>query len=260
MNLSNKGLALICEFEGYHTALPDGGCTAYRCPAGVLTIGFGCTEGVAEGMIWTRQQAEEALRRELAKHERIVTRLVTVDMTQGQFDSLVSFSYNCGGLEGSTLLRKLNRGDVIGASNEFRHWTKATVKGTKVQLPGLVRRRKAEAALFVSDLPGAAEMPQAAVQSAPMSRQTVATVATAASGIVATGANQATTSSPPKVDVSKALAKGQEVRQTVEQAKDLGAWAKGFGGWAMTGEGAGVLMVMAIGTAALLMWARRSEG
>lgn len=68
------------------------------------------------------------------------------------------------------------------------------------------------------------------------------------------------TAPAPKVDVSKALAKGAEVRQTVEQAKDLGSWAKGFGGWAMTGEGAGVLMVMAIGTAALLMWARRSEG
>jgi len=167
MNLSGAGLAMICEFEGYHTALPDGGCTAYLCPAGVVTIGFGCTEGVKMGDVWTREQAEEALRRELATHEAAVNRLVTVDITQGQRDALISFSYNLGTgtLAKSTLLKKLNAGDPAGACDEFAKFNKAKVlnkKSGKFELAtvrGLTIRRAKEAAMFASRDGDAAEQP-----------------------------------------------------------------------------------------------------
>lgn len=160
MHISQAGLDLICEFEGYHRALPDGSCTTYYCPAGVLTIGYGCTEGIKEGEVWTKQQAQERFRAELVKHEAAVVRLATVDLNQNQFDALVSFSYNCGtgALQKSTLLKKVNAGDFEGAGRAFASWNKG---GGKV-LPGLVRRRAAEAALFQKPAAAAVEpdMPQ----------------------------------------------------------------------------------------------------
>ena len=147
MQISKAGLDLICEFEGYHRKLPDGSCTTYYCPANVLTIGYGCTEGIRAGEVWTHAQAQERFRTELAKHEAAVVRMVTVETSQSQFDALVSFSYNCGtgALGKSTLLRKLNAGDYEGAARAFASW----IKGGGKVLPGLVRRRAAEAAMFM---------------------------------------------------------------------------------------------------------------
>lgn len=165
MKLSKRGLDLICEFEGYHTALPDGSCKAYLDRLAiphVWTIGYGCTEGVSPGMTLTKDEAQARFHGELEKHERIVSKLVKVTIGQNNFDALVSFSYNTGGLGKSTLLRKLNRGDFDGAAREFAKWNKAGGKVWK----GLVRRRAAEAALFQADafdneLPeGAPDMPQ----------------------------------------------------------------------------------------------------
>lgn len=152
MIISERGLDLIKDFEGYLRPLKDGGCIAYRCPAGVWTIGWGCTKGVKAGMTWTKQQAVEGLRRELAECEAAVTRMVTVPIHQHQFDALVSFAYNCGvgALKKSTILRKLNRGDVEGAAAAFELWNKAKVNGKLVVLRGLARRRAAEKALFLS--------------------------------------------------------------------------------------------------------------
>lgn len=151
MKISAAGLDLIKSFEGYLTRLPDGSCQAYRCPAGVWTIGWGCTEGVKPGMVWTKDQAEFALRREIAKFESAVSRLVTVPLNQHQFDALVSYAYNCGegALAKSTILKRLNAGDIPGAASAFSMWTKG---GGKV-LPGLVKRRQREADLFLSDAP-----------------------------------------------------------------------------------------------------------
>jgi lysozyme len=149
--LSDAGLDLIKEFEGYHRSLPDGRCIAYKCPAGVWTLGWGATLGIKPGMIWTRDEAEAALHRELATFEAGVLRLVTVQLNQNEYDALVSFSYNCGlgALGKSTILRKLNANDRIGAADAFGMWTRG---GGRV-LPGLVRRRKAEAALFLQPVP-----------------------------------------------------------------------------------------------------------
>ncbi len=160
MHISQKGLDLIKAFEGYHDALPDGTCRAYLCPAKVLTIGWGCTEGVTEGLTWTKDQAEKGLRTELIKHENHVKRLVTVEINQNEFDTLTSFCYNvgAGALAKSTLLRCLNKNDRAGAARGFALWNRG---GGKV-LPGLVSRRQREATLFLSPVgpPATPEMPQ----------------------------------------------------------------------------------------------------
>lgn len=139
MQISKAGLDLIKKFEGLYLK-------AYRCPAGVPTIGYGHTAGVAMGQTITQQQADDYLRRDVRQFERAVARLVTVPLTQGQFDALVSFAFNLGegALAQSTLLRLLNAGDYAGAAAQFDRWNKA---GGRV-LPGLVRRRAAERALF----------------------------------------------------------------------------------------------------------------
>lgn len=173
MKLSTAGLDLIKEFEGYHEKQPDGSAKAYRCPAGVWTIGWGCTEGVREGQVVTAEQATVMLATEMAKHEAAVERLVTVPLTQGQFDALVSFSYNVGSgaLEGSTLLKLLNAGDYAGARGQFGRWTKAA----GVELAGLVRRRAREAEVFggavqTPTMPQKVEAPATPVVSSQTSR------------------------------------------------------------------------------------------
>ena len=153
MKLSPAGLDLIKSYEGYHAKQPDGSCKAYRCPAGVLTCGWGCTEGVKESTHWTKDEATAALAREMTKHEANVHRLVKVDLTQRQFDALVSLCYNigAGNLAKSTLLRHLNAGDFARAASHFSDFKKARVDGALVTLPGLVKRRAKEAELFLTD-------------------------------------------------------------------------------------------------------------
>ncbi len=146
MQTSDKGIALIKQFEGCRL-------TAYQDSVGVWTIGYGWTQPVdgkpiRAGMTIKQETAERLLKTGLVSYENDMSRLVKVDLTQGQFDALVSFTYNLGArsLSTSTLLRKLNAGDYAGASDEFLRWNKA---GGKV-LNGLTRRREAERALFLS--------------------------------------------------------------------------------------------------------------
>ena len=140
MKISQKGLQLIKDFEGLEL-------TAYVCPAGVLTIGYGSTGShVKSGMTITAADAERLLQKDLSRFEESVNELVKVPLTQGQYDALVSFAFNCGtnALAESTLLRLLNSGDYTGAANQFKRWTNQG-------LAGLVRRRKAEETLFLSE-------------------------------------------------------------------------------------------------------------
>lgn len=146
MQTSDKGIALIKQFEGCKL-------TAYQDSVGVCTIGYGWTQPVdgkpiRVGMTIKQETAERLLKTGLVSYESDVSRLVKVGLTQGQFDALVSFTYNLGAraLSTSTLLRKLNAGDYAGAADEFLRWNKA---GGKV-LNGLTRRREAERALFLS--------------------------------------------------------------------------------------------------------------
>ena len=140
MKTSNNGINLIKEFEGCKLS-------AYKCPAGVWTIGYGHTKNVKQGMKITNEHATNLLKDDLKTYEGYVNKYVKVKLNQNQFDALVSFTFNCGGgaLKSSTLLKKLNKGDYTGAANELLRWNKA---GGKV-LAGLTRRRKAEKTLFL---------------------------------------------------------------------------------------------------------------
>ena len=162
MKLSERGFRKIKNYEGYGKALPDGGCVSYREKINgkldIWTAGYGATEGVDGTTRWTKDEAEAALRTEIAKHEAIVTRLVTVDLNQNERDGLISFSYNTGALAKSSILRLLNAGDRAGAANAFALYNKFGGKPCKA----LISRRADEAALFLEPIEPATEatMPQ----------------------------------------------------------------------------------------------------
>ena len=142
MKISQTGIDLIKDFEGFRSE-------PYRCSANVPTIGFGSTHGVTmESTPITLAEGEALLKRDLVRFERAVHRLCPVPLTQGQYDALVSFSFNTGSLSASTLRRKLMREDYIGAADEFPRWVFAAGR----RLAGLVRRREAERVLFLSDM------------------------------------------------------------------------------------------------------------
>lgn len=140
----DSGKKLIKEFEGFRA-------TAYLCPAGVWTVGYGTTriggKPVKDGTKITTEEAETFLEQDLKRFEDGVNRLVQVEITQNQFDALVSFVYNLGigSLQKSTLLKKLNAGLFAEAAEQFLKWDKSDGKS----LPGLARRRKAERDLFL---------------------------------------------------------------------------------------------------------------
>ena len=168
MKLSKAGEDLMHKYEGFRSR-------PYLCPAHIWTIGYGHVlyqeqirlpvvrvEGKETPMIrkefplkpednrvWTKTEIDELVRTDVGTFERGVLRLVPgVVGRQGSFDALVSISYNfgLGNLQRSTIRMRANRGDWAGAAEAFRVWTKG---GGKV-LPGLVKRREAEIALFLS--------------------------------------------------------------------------------------------------------------
>ena len=138
---SRAGLGLIKTFEGCKL-------TAYRCPAGVWTIGYGRTTNVKPGDTCTQAQADAWLLAEYDVFERKVRALLKVQLEPNQLGALVSFAYNVGvgALRDSTLLKLVNAGKLQEASSQFFRWNKA---GGKV-LAGLSRRRAAEAELFAN--------------------------------------------------------------------------------------------------------------
>ena len=147
MHISDRGLALIKEFEGFRA-------NAYKCPASVWTIGYGHTSEagppvVREGMRITEPDATAMLQRDVERYERSVMAAVARKPTQAQFDALVSFCYNVGpgALRKSSVLRHFNNGNIPAAADAFRLWNKG---GGRV-LTGLVRRREAERELFLSE-------------------------------------------------------------------------------------------------------------
>lgn len=142
---SDRGLDLIKEFEGLETeAYPDPGNKVTGEP---WTIGYGHTRGVRRGDTCTEEQATDWLREDLQAAEGAVRHLVDVPLTQGQFDALASFVFNCGAgaFGNSTLLRLLNQGLYASAADQFKRWN----RGADGPLPGLSRRRAAETALFL---------------------------------------------------------------------------------------------------------------
>jgi lysozyme len=139
MKLDTVGADLIKSFERCElTAYPDSG--------GRWTIGWGHTNGVQKGDTCSQAQADAWFLMDFAEMEREVSELVTVPLTQNQFNALVSFDYNCGfvNLKASSLLKYLNQRKYQMAASEFLKWNRAG----GVIITGLVRRRKAEMDLF----------------------------------------------------------------------------------------------------------------
>jgi lysozyme len=158
MKVSDKCIHMILHHEGVRSK-------PYQCPALLWTIGVGHVIDPTHARVkledrkalpipagWDRvlsnDEIMDILKKDLNRFEQGVERLIKVELTQGQFDALVSFSFNVGlgNLQNSTLRMKVNRGDFEGAAEQFLVWTKA---GGKV-LKGLVTRRTDERALFVS--------------------------------------------------------------------------------------------------------------
>ena len=139
MKTGTKGIELIKHFEGCELE-------AYKCAAGVWTIGYGHIKGVTSDSVITQEQAEQMLVEELNEYEGYINNMVTTPLSQNQFDALVSWVYNLGGgnLKASTLLKVVNSGEFNGVPEQIMRWNKA---GGKV-LEGLTRRRQAEADLF----------------------------------------------------------------------------------------------------------------
>lgn len=140
MRTSKNGFELICRYEGFRKE-------AYRCPAGVWTIGYGHTgPEVCSGLTTTREEALQWLKRDVAWAEKAVN-AEGLSLNQDQFDALVSFVFNvgAGNFRSSTLLKKIRENPCSPEiRTEFARWNKA--KGSV--LPGLVLRRKEEAELY----------------------------------------------------------------------------------------------------------------
>ena len=160
MKTNQVGVALIKEFEKLEL-------TAYRCPAGIWTIGYGHTgSDVYEGLKITPVRAETWLTDDLARVEKAITRSLKTETTANQFAAMVALCFNIGegwdpskpkskgakdGFRQSTVLKKHNANDQIAASRAFSLWNKGTnAAGELVELRGLTRRRAAEAALYLT--------------------------------------------------------------------------------------------------------------
>lgn len=136
----DQAKALVKRFEGLRLM-------AYLCPAGVWTIGFGHTGDVKQGQRISEHQAETILDFDLENvAEDVELAVAGLSLTDNEFNALVSFAFNVGvgALRHSTLLKKLRAGDKQGAADQLPRWVKANGK----VLPGLVKRREAERALF----------------------------------------------------------------------------------------------------------------
>jgi lysozyme len=150
LRTTRLGLSLVKEFEGLRLS-------AYKCPAGVWTIGYGHTTAaggpaVKPGMKITKAQAEKILADDIDRFEDQVERILGAKgqkLTAHQFDALVSLAFNIGlGAFGkSTLVRKIKSGDLAAVPSQIMRWNK--VKGK--ELSGLTRRRRAECALWRND-------------------------------------------------------------------------------------------------------------
>lgn len=156
--VSAEGRALIEQFEGLSL-------TAYLCPAGKWTIGYGHTDGVKPGDKITKAHADTLLKVDLiAFGDGVADALGACEASRHEFDAMVSLAFNVGlaGFRGSTVLRLHRQNDRQGAARAFGMWNKAIVNGKLQEVPGLTRRRAAETAFYLTpDAPNEKDMPQA---------------------------------------------------------------------------------------------------
>lgn len=144
MKTSKAGIDLIHSFESLRLkSYPDPGSKDGK----PVTIGWGSTgPDIKLGMTWTKEQADARFAKDLARFEIGVSKAVSVDLKQNQFDALVSFAYNVGlaNFLSSTLLKMLNEGYYSNAALQFSRWNKNDGK----VMAGLTRRREAERKMF----------------------------------------------------------------------------------------------------------------
>lgn len=147
MHMSKNGIAFLKRWEGLVK-------NAYRDVAGVWTIGYGHTAGFRDGRLHkdsmiSEAGAEQLLREDLRSREETVSRLVTIPINQNEFDALVSFEFNTGALHRATALKLFNTGNKLAAAEALTWWNKARIDGKLEVVPGLTRRRAAEADLLL---------------------------------------------------------------------------------------------------------------
>lgn len=141
MKISEKGLKLIKEFEGLRLE-------RYFCPAGKSTIGYGHLIKTGDALKITEEEADELLIKDVEVFEKELLDIVTVPLSQDQFDALLSFTFNMGitQVRTSTLIRKLNCRLILDCPDEFLRWCYIG----KDKNFGLMKRRLKEACLFMS--------------------------------------------------------------------------------------------------------------
>lgn len=149
MKLQNLGTYEPALAAGFISSFEGCRLSAYKCSAGVWTIGYGHTEDVKEGDTCTEEQAKKWLIDDISETQTLLAHYVNVPVSEGEFVALVSLAFNVGvgALMKSKLLRKLNSGDREGAAEEFLDFDLANGK----RLVGLTRRRKVEHDLFLTD-------------------------------------------------------------------------------------------------------------
>lgn len=139
-----SAVELIADSEGLRLK-------AYRCPAGILTCGWGETAGIAAHTVWTKAEADSRLCGSIDEYASQVKALCTDEPTENELGAMTSLAYNIGvkAFAKSTVLKAHNRGDAQSASRAFGLWNKARVNGTLQELAGLTARRAAESALYL---------------------------------------------------------------------------------------------------------------
>lgn len=149
MKLQNLGTYEPALAAGFISSYECCRLSAYKCSAGVWTIGYGHTKEVKEGDSCTEEQATVWLTDDIKETQTLLAHYINVPVTRNEFIALVSLAFNVGvgSLMKSKLLRKLNAGDRDGAAEEFLDFDLANGK----RLEGLTRRRKAEHDLFLTD-------------------------------------------------------------------------------------------------------------
>jgi lysozyme len=255
------GVALIAESEGLRLS-------AYKCPAGVWTCGWGETDGVGPKTRWSKAYADQRFCDSLSERTEAVRAMVTAETSDNELAALVSLVYNIGnaGLKRSSALAAHNRGDHIAAARAFGLWNKARVNGVLTVLPGLVSRRARESALYLTpdtEPDAAAPLPQAVQPESSLARSPIASsgAITAGAGVLTAVVGEGGASAPPAVplaaaSVAKVEAIGQQATQiktATQQVRELATETLGIP------AGAVLPVVLVAAGAAVIYWRYRQR-